>query len=125
VSDLWNFLTQPENREILSWIGGGLVVVCGGLWAVLKLYLDRRGGGGGSGGGGTPSSLSASRGGIAAGRDVRIDGRSGLPAGHLVLIILACLGIVLFAVSQAGTKVTVSNGIGIGGNVEGSTISNQ
>ena len=38
---------------------------------------------------------------------------------------LAILGALLIAVTQAGNSVSVSNGIGIGGNVEGSTVTNQ
>jgi hypothetical protein len=127
MSEFWSFLTQPDNRETLSWLGGGLVVACGGLWVVLKFFLGRRGGGGAgsSGGASSPAPVSAQRGGVAAGRDVRIDNRSGLPASHLVLLILAFLGAILFAVSQAGTSVSVSNGVGVGGNVEGSSITTQ
>jgi hypothetical protein len=126
MSEIWSFLTQPENQETLSWLGGGLVVACGGLWVVLKFFLSRsRSGGGSAGAAAAPSPVSADRGGIAGGRDVRIDNRSGMPPGHLVLLVLAFLGAVLFAVSQAGNRVSVSNGVGIGGNVEGSTITNQ
>jgi hypothetical protein len=126
MSDLWSFLSQPDNQATLSWLGGGLVILCGGLWAVLKFYLgQRRGGAGSSGGGSEASPVSASRGGTAAGRDIRIDNRRGLPPGHLVLLLLAFLGALLFAIGFAGNKVTVTNGVGVGGNVEGSTITNQ
>ena len=126
MSEIWSFLTQPENRETLSWLGGGLAVVCGGLWAALKFLLNGAGGGGRSSGAASPApSVLADRGGLAAGRDVRIDNRSGTPAGHLALLILAFVGAILFAVSQAGNSVSVNNGVGIGGNVEGSSITNQ
>jgi hypothetical protein len=32
---LWSFLRQKRNREVLGWVGGGLVVVAAGLWAVI------------------------------------------------------------------------------------------
>jgi hypothetical protein len=35
---MWHWLKDPDNRSILAWLGSGLVVVAGGLWAVL-LYL--------------------------------------------------------------------------------------
>jgi len=124
MSEFWTFLSQPENQATLSWLGGGLVVVCGGLWTFLKFYLGNR-----RSGGAAPaaeaSSVSADRGGTAAGRDIRIDNRRGLPPGHLVLLVLAVLGALLFAIGFAGTKVTVSNGVGVGGTVEGSTITNN
>jgi TIR domain len=34
VNPLWAFLGQRKNREILAWIGGGVVVVAAGLWAI-------------------------------------------------------------------------------------------
>jgi hypothetical protein len=32
---LWSFLAKSENQKTLSWLGGGLVVAAGGIWAVL------------------------------------------------------------------------------------------
>jgi hypothetical protein len=32
-----NWLRNKENSEILSWLGGGLVVIVSGLWAVYIL----------------------------------------------------------------------------------------
>jgi TIR domain-containing protein len=34
VNPLWAFLSQKKNREVLAWIGGGLVVVAAGVWAL-------------------------------------------------------------------------------------------
>ena len=126
MSHIWSFLTQPENREVLSWLGGGLVVVCGGLWAVLRFFIGRRGSAT-SEASEPPSEsrVSASHGGIAGGRDVRIDNRSGLQPGPLLLVVLAIVGALLIAVSQAGNRVAVSNGVGVGGDVRNSTITSQ
>jgi len=109
---MWDFLTDPQNQQTLSWLGGGLAVICGGLWAVLRFVLER-------GGRGAASPAAPS------GRSVHIDNRRGLPPGQLVLIVLALVGALVFAVSQAGNKVSVTNGVGVGGDVEGSTITNQ
>ena len=35
MSSVWSFITKPTNRQILSWIGGGLVIVATGTWAVV------------------------------------------------------------------------------------------
>ena len=55
---IWRFIT--ENQRMLSWLGGGVVVVAGGIWTVTKFYLNRE----------KPKPLSAVIG-VAAGRDIR------------------------------------------------------
>lgn len=37
----WAFLKDPANREVLAWIGAGLVAVSGGLWAVVKFFAKK------------------------------------------------------------------------------------
>ncbi len=32
---VWAFLRNPTNRLLLSWLGGGAVVIVGGVWAVV------------------------------------------------------------------------------------------
>jgi tetratricopeptide (TPR) repeat protein len=63
---LWAFLTDPINREVLSWGGGGFVALSGGIWAVLK-FLARKGRGKGSS---EKEMVLAQYGAVAAGRDV-------------------------------------------------------
>ncbi len=65
---LWAFLSDPDNQQTLAWLGGGLVVVAGGLWAFIKFFFAR------AAGSSTPPTptISADRGGIAAGRDVNL-----------------------------------------------------
>jgi hypothetical protein len=55
---IWQFVT--DNREMLSWLGGGVVVVAGGAWTVAKFFLKRE----------KPRSVTAV-GGVAAGGDIR------------------------------------------------------
>jgi hypothetical protein len=55
---IWQFVA--DNRDMLSWLGGGVVVVAGGIWTVTKFFLKRE----------KPKSVSAV-GGVAAGRDIR------------------------------------------------------
>ena len=33
MQEIWTFISDSSNRAILSWIGGGAVVVFGGLWS--------------------------------------------------------------------------------------------
>ena len=35
---LWRFLGKKRNREVLGWIGAGLIVLASGIWAV-TVYL--------------------------------------------------------------------------------------
>jgi tetratricopeptide (TPR) repeat protein len=37
-NDIWNWLLIEENRQILSFLGGGLVVVVGGLWIAYTYF---------------------------------------------------------------------------------------
>jgi hypothetical protein len=55
---IWQFVS--DNRDMLSWLGGGVVAVAGGVWTVTKFFLKRE----------KPKSVSAV-GGVAAGRDIR------------------------------------------------------
>lgn len=31
----WSFISKPANRAVLGWLGGGVVIVAGGFWAVV------------------------------------------------------------------------------------------
>ena len=66
---MWDFLTDPQNQQTLSWLGGGLAVICGGLWAVFRFVLERRGRPGAPASAGSSESSPV----ITAGRDLRID----------------------------------------------------
>jgi hypothetical protein len=55
---IWQFVT--DNRDTLSWLGGGVVVAAGGIWTVTQFFLKRE-----------KSRPVTAVGGIAAGRDVR------------------------------------------------------
>ena len=50
----WSFLVDKSNREVLGWIGGGLVVVATGVWAVI-VYVSPPGSSPKPSGGGTTS----------------------------------------------------------------------
>jgi hypothetical protein len=112
------FLSDPQTREVLAWLGGGLVVVAGGAWAVIRFLLTREQPA-------KPESAPApprvtSRDGVAAGRDVTISTRQGLTGWQPVLLVLAVAGAVLLAASFAGNRVTATNGsAAVGGDVRG------
>lgn len=60
---LWSFLRKRSNREILGWVGGGIVVVIAGIWTAFVYFSSQ----------GSDSVektvLESSNGSIAAGRD--------------------------------------------------------
>ena len=76
IADFWSFLQDANNRAVLGWLGGGVVVAVGASWAVLKFIYSGRGPPAAKSPRGT---VSATQAGVAAGRDIRdsnIDTRS-------------------------------------------------
>jgi hypothetical protein len=39
---IWSFLQGENNRAVLTWIGGGIAVVIGAVWAVLKFFFAQK-----------------------------------------------------------------------------------
>jgi hypothetical protein len=39
MNSLWSFIGKPKNRQMLSWLGGGIVAVAMGAWAVMTYFL--------------------------------------------------------------------------------------
>jgi hypothetical protein len=37
---LWPFPSKEKNRQVLSWLGGGVVVLASGLWAVVTFFYS-------------------------------------------------------------------------------------
>lgn len=75
LTDFWSFLQDENNRAMLGWIGSGVVVVGGALWAIFKFLFSKT-----SRSHPAAPAVSATEGGIAAGRDIRdakIDTRGG------------------------------------------------
>jgi hypothetical protein len=66
LANIWSFLQDENTRAILAWIGGGVVVLLGGLWTVFKFIFSKR-----KGERAPAPSVTASHGGVAAGRDIR------------------------------------------------------
>jgi hypothetical protein len=65
-SSIWDFLKDGSNQTVLSWIGGGIVVVAGGLWAASKFLFPKE-----KDKSAPPPAVHADHGGFAAGRDIR------------------------------------------------------
>lgn len=38
MGSVWTFLRKPSNRLVLGWLGGGVVIVVAGIWAVV-IYI--------------------------------------------------------------------------------------
>ena len=41
-SRLWEIARNPDKRAVISWLGGGAVVVAGGLWTVLTFVVEHK-----------------------------------------------------------------------------------
>ena len=39
LSLVWKFLSKDKNRAVLGWLGAGVVVVIGALWAALVYFM--------------------------------------------------------------------------------------
>jgi hypothetical protein len=39
---LWDFIKNPENRTVIAWLCGGLVVTAGGIWKVVTFFAERK-----------------------------------------------------------------------------------
>jgi hypothetical protein len=37
---LWRFIKDRKNRELVSWLGGGAVVIVAGIWTVFVFFLN-------------------------------------------------------------------------------------
>ena len=66
LASIWAYTQDPDHRELIGWIGGGVVVVATALWAVFKFFAAKE----------KPKpppapTVSASNGGVAAGGDIR------------------------------------------------------
>lgn len=58
---MWEWLSDPQVQKTLGFVGGGIAAVVAAWWAVVKFVLDRP----------KPSvTVTADRGGMAAGRDI-------------------------------------------------------
>jgi hypothetical protein len=71
----WSILVKAKNRQILSWIGGGIIAVATGLWAVVTYVWPAHESG---------KVVCAQQGSVASGRDasgntITYDG--GVPSG--------------------------------------------
>jgi hypothetical protein len=63
--ELWRFLQQEKNRQLLGWLGGGVIVLAGGLWVVVTFFSSPHP---------PPQAPDVNvqaPGGVAAGRDIR------------------------------------------------------
>jgi hypothetical protein len=58
LASIWDFLKDANNQAVLSWIGGGIVVIAAAIWAVVKFVAKK-------------PSASADRGGVAIVGDVK------------------------------------------------------
>jgi hypothetical protein len=68
--EIWAFLSDPNNQKTLAWIGGGLAAVAAAIWAVVTFLWKRK-----DAGPTTATTVTASRGGMAAGRDQFVGAR--------------------------------------------------
>jgi hypothetical protein len=133
VTKLWSFLQQKRNREVLAWIGGGLVAAVAGLWTVLVYTFPPKHEDGGTSGaqancggiaiGGTsvvrPSRLRPSR--IPTARPNKSNGMT-LRTRTAAILAMAVAASIEVASAQTHPVAAATGAVAIGGDVSGSTI---
>ena len=67
---LWKFIRDGENRQILSWLGGGVVIIVPGIWAALNYFFPHADN---KPAAGPTAAITQSASGIASGRDTVIN----------------------------------------------------
>jgi hypothetical protein len=75
VGPVWSIIAKPKNRQILSWVGGGIVAVVVGSWTVVTYVWPAHESG---------KVVCAQQGSIASGRDASgntITYNGGAPSG--------------------------------------------
>ena len=65
-SDLWKFLADDNNRDILEFLGAGLVVAIGGAWMAYVHFSQEKGA--------SPTKVTARDGGATAGGNINVGG---------------------------------------------------
>jgi hypothetical protein len=70
MNSFWQFLREKRNRQVLGWLGGGLVVAATGLWAAFVYFFPPLKSPDTKSPGSVPASVQADRGGIAIGGNV-------------------------------------------------------
>ena len=78
---VWSFLSALKNQKTISWIGGGLVLVAGGTWALFTYFWPHE-----ASSPEGPKIVCAQPGGVAAARDasgntITINGNAQVAAG--------------------------------------------
>lgn len=124
MSDLWLFLSDPNNQKTLAWLGSGVSVAAAALWVAITFFAQRKSA--------EPSAETPSARGATAeagsvpgsnlhiGRDVRIE-QGKLPRGALILMAFG-LVVLLYAVLTSRGDISVTGGSYVGGDVEKSRI---
>ena len=70
MNSFWRFLRDKRNQQVLGWLGGGLVVVATGLWAVFVYLFPAEKSSEAKSPEPTPPSIQADRGRVAIGGNV-------------------------------------------------------
>lgn len=130
VTDLWAFVTDPTNRETLSWIGGSLIAIGGVALAMLKRITRKGKSMDNSEASKAPSVQNqAGRDVTAAGGDISQNSGNttttvtGLTGRQLIAILALLSGVALLVIPWIGGNVSATNGsTAIGGDVSGSTV---
>ncbi|NKL97662.1 hypothetical protein [Rhizobium leguminosarum] len=131
IDAFWAFLGNESNQKTLAWLGGGLVTVAGGAWAVIQLVWSSK-----KVDHGKPpdqpkppatNNVLADHGGFAVSGNISMSHstatRTGINGPSLIALVLAAAGTVLLAGALTGQRLTADNcGTVVGGDIKGGSI---
>jgi hypothetical protein len=122
MAEFWTFLGDPHNQATLTFVGGGLVALASGAWAVIKFFARPKGEDGAAPPPGR-TTIRADQDGVAGGRDVRVRTSHGLSGLQALLLAGVVVGAVLLAGGLLGQRITATDcGIAVGRDANRSTI---
>jgi hypothetical protein len=79
MAGIWKFLQKEPNRKVLSWLGGGIVVVASAAWAVYTFVAEPKPAAKATSGGVSAACGSVAVGGSADGAKIAVNSQGPCP----------------------------------------------
>lgn len=114
---IFDFLAVEQNRDVLTFFGGGIAAVAGGAWIVIRYVLERKKG--------TPAPPPSTTIQVKDSTGVHINNGTGVgfERSKIYALVFFAVGFLIFVVGLSGGGISASNGsIAAGGDVTGNIV---